>query len=103
MPDVLWPIFQKNRHLLHGLPKLRAAVIQQWVKLKYGVRVSIMVVPHTFGVRLNSDTLGWTSEALSSRLNQPGQGKTRQAKSAVILQITTLGQALWLSNGRIGT
>jgi hypothetical protein len=53
MPDVLWPIFQKNRHLLHGLPKLGAAVIQQWVKLKYGVRVSIMVVPHTFGGRLN--------------------------------------------------
>jgi hypothetical protein len=53
MPNVLWPIFQKNRHLLHGLPKLGAAVIQQWAKLKYGVRVSIMVVPHTFGGKLN--------------------------------------------------
>jgi hypothetical protein len=39
MPDVLWPIFQKNRHLLHDLPTLGAAVIQQWAKLKYGVRV----------------------------------------------------------------
>ena len=53
MPNVLWPIFQKNRHLLHGLPKLGAAVIQQWAKLKYGVRVSIMLVPHTFGGKLN--------------------------------------------------
>ena len=53
MPDVLWPIFQKNRHLLHDLPTLGAAVIQQWAKLKYGVRLPIMVIPHTFGGRLN--------------------------------------------------
>src|SRR5664279_4534851 len=53
MPDVLWPIFKKNRHLLHDLPKLRAAVIQQWARLKYGVRVPIMVIPHTLGGRLN--------------------------------------------------
>jgi hypothetical protein len=53
MPDVLWPIFRKNRHLLHDLPKLGAAVIQQWAKLKCGVRVPVMVIPHTFGGRLN--------------------------------------------------
>lgn len=53
MPDVLWPIFQQNRHLLHDLPRLGAAVIQHWAKLKFGVRVLIMVVPHTFGGRLN--------------------------------------------------
>src|SRR3984893_5315079 len=53
MPDVLWPIFQQNRHLLHDLPTLGAAVIQQWAKLKYGVRVPIMVIPHSFGARLN--------------------------------------------------
>lgn len=53
MPDVLWPIFRHNRHLLHDLPKLGAAVIQQWVKIKCGVRVLIMVIPHTFGGRLN--------------------------------------------------
>jgi hypothetical protein len=53
MPDVLWPIFQRNRHLLHDLPALGAVVLQQWVKLKYGVRVPIMVIPHTFGGRLN--------------------------------------------------
>ncbi len=52
MPDVLWPIFQHNRHLLYDLPALGADVIQQWVKAAYGVRVLIMVVPHTFGRRL---------------------------------------------------
>ena len=53
MPDVLWPIFRQNRHLLHDLPTLGAAVIQQWVKAKYGVRVLIVAVPHTFGRHLN--------------------------------------------------
>ena len=31
MPDVLWPLFQQNRHLLHALPVL------------------IMVIFYTFG------------------------------------------------------
>ena len=53
MPGVLWPIFKENRHLLHDLPTLGAAVIEQWVKNKYGVRLLIMVVPHTFGGYLN--------------------------------------------------
>lgn len=53
MPDVLWPIFRLNRQLLHDLPALAAAVIQQWAKTKYGVRVLILVVPHTFGRHLN--------------------------------------------------
>ena len=53
MPDALWPIFKRNRHLLHDLPSLGAAVIQQWVKARYGMRILIMVVPHTFGRHLN--------------------------------------------------
>jgi hypothetical protein len=53
MPDVLWPIFQQNRHLLHDLPALGAEVIKQWVKARYGVRVLVMVVAHTFGRHLN--------------------------------------------------
>ena len=53
MPDALWPIFKRNRHLLHDLPSLGAAVIQQWVKARYGIRILIMVVPHTFGRHLN--------------------------------------------------
>jgi hypothetical protein len=53
MPDVLWSIFQQNRHLLHDLPALGAVVIQQWVKVKFAASVLIMVIPHTFGARLN--------------------------------------------------
>ena len=49
----LWPIFQRNRHLLHDLPALGAAVIKQWVKIKFGVEVLITVIPHTFGAWLN--------------------------------------------------
>jgi hypothetical protein len=53
MPNVLWPIFQRNRHLLHDLPAVGAQVIQQWVKARYGVRVLIIVMPHTFGRHLD--------------------------------------------------
>ena len=30
MPDVLWPLFQQNRHLLHDLPVLGAHVLKEW-------------------------------------------------------------------------
>jgi transposase-like zinc-binding protein/putative transposase len=53
MPDVLWPIFKQNRHLLHDLPAIAASVITRWVRLRYGARVLVIVVPHTFGRRLN--------------------------------------------------
>lgn len=53
MPSSLWPIFQRNRHLLRDLPALGAAVIQEWVLAKYNAQVLIVVVPHTFGRRLN--------------------------------------------------
>ena len=36
-----------------GVVFCAAAVIQQWVKTRYGVRVLILVVPHTFGRHLN--------------------------------------------------
>ena len=49
MPRELWAIFKRNRHLLHDLASLGAGVIQQWVRMRYGVSVLIMVVPHTFG------------------------------------------------------
>ena len=53
MPDVLWPLFQQNRHLLHDLPVLGAQVLQQWARQKYGIRLIIVVIPHTFGRHLN--------------------------------------------------
>jgi len=49
MPRELWSIFKRNRHLLHDLPVLGADVIQQWLNMKYGVTVLVIVVPHTFG------------------------------------------------------
>ena len=62
MPDVLWPLFQQNRHLLHNLPVLGAQVLQQWARQKYGVRLMIVVIPHTFGRHLN----------LNCHLHNPG-------------------------------
>ena len=53
MPDVLWPIFRHNRHLLHDLPALAAAVINEYLKIRHGVRGLVIIVPHTFGRRLN--------------------------------------------------
>ncbi len=53
MPDVLWPLFQQNRHLLHDLPVLGAKSIEQLAYQTYGVRLMILVIPHTFGRHLN--------------------------------------------------
>ena len=53
MPDVLWPLFQRNRNLLHGLSVLGALVLQQLARQKYGIRLMIVVIPHTFGRHLN--------------------------------------------------
>jgi Putative transposase/Transposase zinc-binding domain len=53
MPDVFWPILQQNRHLLHGMPAMGAEAIQLWVNARYGVRVLLIVVQHTFGGFLN--------------------------------------------------
>ena len=53
MPDRLWPLFQQNRHLLHDLPVLGAQVLQHWARQKYGIRLLIVVIPHTFGRHLN--------------------------------------------------
>ena len=46
-------VFRQNRHLLHDLPVLGAEVLQQWARQTYGIRLLIMVIPHTFGRHLN--------------------------------------------------
>ena len=46
-------VFRHNRHLLHDLPVLGAQVLQQWARQKYGIRLMIVVIPHTFGRHLN--------------------------------------------------
>ena len=56
MPRELWSIFKINRHLLHDLAVLGAGVIQQWIKMRYGATVLMIVVPHTFGGDLKFNT-----------------------------------------------
>lgn len=53
MPDVFWPIFQRNRRLLDDLPAIGAGVLQDWAEQKFNARVAILVVRHTFGAHLN--------------------------------------------------
>jgi hypothetical protein len=53
MPDVLWPIFRRNRHLSDDLPALGAAVIREWTKDANQLCPMILVVRHTFGRHLN--------------------------------------------------
>lgn len=53
MPDVFGPIFKANRRFQYDLPSLGASVIQQGVWTRYRVRISVIVIQHTFGGRLN--------------------------------------------------
>jgi hypothetical protein len=53
MPDVLWPIFRRNRHLSDDLPALGAAVIREWARDANRLCPMILVVRHTFGRHLN--------------------------------------------------
>jgi hypothetical protein len=53
MPDVLWPIFRTNRHLLHDLPALAAQVLKTYMQHRHGVTPCVIAVPHTFGRHLN--------------------------------------------------
>ena len=53
MPDVLWPLFRDNRALLRDLSAIGAKAIESWIAAEHGVKVCILVVPHTFGRHLN--------------------------------------------------
>jgi hypothetical protein len=53
IPSVFWPIFQRDRRLLHDLPRLGANVIQTWAMKTYGVRLLVVVIPQTWGGKLN--------------------------------------------------
>ena len=52
MPDVLWPLFRDNPALSKALPALAAEVIQAQVATRYGLRVGVMAILHTFNGRL---------------------------------------------------
>jgi hypothetical protein len=53
MPQVFWPIFQHNRHLLNDLPAVGAEAIEFWTKQRHGAVIVLMVVQQTYGGFLN--------------------------------------------------
>ena len=56
MPGDLWSILLGNRHLLRDLPAVGARVVEHYIQRKYGAKVFIVVILHTFGGFLNWNT-----------------------------------------------
>lgn len=52
MPDLLWPFFRDNPRLAKALSALTAEITQARVRAKYGVRVGIIAILHTFNGEL---------------------------------------------------
>jgi Putative transposase/Transposase zinc-binding domain len=52
MPDLLWSFFRNNPSLSRALPALAAEVIRARVSAKYGLRVGVIAIPHTFNGKL---------------------------------------------------
>ncbi len=52
MPRELWPLFRGNPLLAKALPALAAKVIQARVSAKYGLRVGVIAILHTFNGKL---------------------------------------------------
>jgi hypothetical protein len=52
MPDLLWPFFCDNLSLAKALSALAAVVIQARVRVKYGVRIGVIAILHTFNGKL---------------------------------------------------
>lgn len=52
MPDVLWPLFRDNPHLTTALSALAARIIQTRVSVRFGLRVGVMAILHTFNGKL---------------------------------------------------
>ena len=48
MPRELWPFFRDNPLLAKGLPALAAKLIEARVRAKYGLRVGVIAILHTF-------------------------------------------------------
>ena len=52
MPNLLWPLFRDNPPLAKALSALAAEVIQARVSVKYGLRVGVIALLHTFNGEL---------------------------------------------------
>jgi Putative transposase len=53
MPDVLWPFFRDNPALTKALPVLATEAIRAQVATRYGLRVGVMAILHTFNGKLD--------------------------------------------------
>lgn len=53
LPMEFRTILRENRHVLRGIPAMGAEALQQWARVRYGVRLIINVVQQTFGGLLN--------------------------------------------------
>lgn len=100
MPDLLWPLFHDNPHLATALPALAARVIQIRVTARYGVRVGVIAILHTFNgqMKFNSHihtmvtggglvNSGW----LSSVYYDPFQIRRAWREAVIELLRTALG------------
>ncbi|MBZ5722961.1 MAG: transposase [Acidobacteriia bacterium] len=52
VPDLFWQLFRDHPPLARALPALAANVIQAWVSARYGLRVGVIAILHTFNGRL---------------------------------------------------
>ncbi len=52
MPDLLWPVFRDNPRLGNLLSVLASELIKARASAKYGLRVGVIAVPHTFNGKL---------------------------------------------------
>jgi hypothetical protein len=52
MPDVLWPFFRDNPALARALSAFAAKIMQAQMNARYGVRVGVIAILHTFNGKL---------------------------------------------------
>jgi hypothetical protein len=52
MPRELWPLFHDNPLLARALPAFAAKLIEARVRAKYGLRIGVIAIPHTFNGKL---------------------------------------------------
>jgi len=52
MPDVLWRIFRENRSMVSALAALAGNAVQTSARVRYGLRVGVITILHTFNGRL---------------------------------------------------
>ena len=52
MPNQLWEVFRDNRPLVKALSALAATIIQTRTSAKYGLRVGVIAILHTFNGKL---------------------------------------------------